>query len=157
MTLVQAACLRFFREISMAAKSGDSVRVHYTGTLTDGTIFDSSAGGDPLGFKLGEGEVIEGFDTGVMGMQPGETKKVVIAPAQAYGERSDSLVQTVPRDQLNLGAEPEVGMELAMQAPDGTAIPLLITEVTDSTITLDANHPLAGEQLHFEITLVEII
>lgn len=140
-----------------AAKSGDNVRVHYTGTLTDGTIFDTSAGGDLLGFKLGGGEVIEGFDTGVMGMQLGETKKVVIAPAHAYGERSDSLVQTVPRDQLNLGAEPEVGMELTMQAPDGTAIPLLITEVTDSTITLDANHPLAGEQLHFEITLVEIV
>lgn len=139
-----------------AAKSGDNVRVHYTGSLTDGTVFDSSVGHDPLAFTLGGGEVIEGFDQGVQGMQIGETRTITIAAAQAYGERSESLVQTVERAHLNLGADPEVGMELAMQAPDGSAIPLLITEVTDTTITLDANHPLAGESLKFEITLVEI-
>ena len=139
-----------------AAKTGDSVKVHYTGTLDDGTVFDSSVGSEPLAFTLGSGEVIEGFEGAILGMQAGESKVVEIPPDEAYGERSEALVQTVERDQVNLGVEPETGMEVEMQTADGSAIPLLITAVNDTTITFDANHPLAGERLKFELTLVEI-
>jgi len=138
------------------AKAGDSVRVHYTGTLDDGTVFDSSTGGEPLAFTLGSGQVIEGFDHAVMGMNVGESKKITIQPDQAYGDRVDALVQTVARNQVNLGVEPEPGMEVSMQTSDGTVIPLLITEVTEAAVTFDANHPLAGETLNFDLTLVEI-
>ncbi len=139
-----------------AAKTGDSVKVHYTGTLDDGTVFDSSVGNEPLEFTLGSGQVIEGFEGAILGMQVGESKVVEIPPDQAYGERSDALVQVVARDQVNLGVEPETGMEVEMQTDDGSSIPLLITAISDTTITFDANHPLAGEQLKFELTLVEI-
>jgi len=138
------------------AKAGDSVKVHYTGTLDDGTIFDSSVGGDPLGFTLGSGEVIEGFEKAVLGMTVGESRTVTIAPEQAYGPRVDSLIQTVAREQVNLGTDPEIGMEVSMQTSDGTVIPLMITGVTETTVTFDANHPLAGEALKFELSLVEI-
>jgi peptidylprolyl isomerase len=140
----------------VAAKTGDSVKVHYTGTLDDGTVFDSSVGSEPLAFILGSGEVIEGFEGAILGMQAGESKVVEIPPDEAYGERSEALVQTVERDQVNLGVEPETGMEVEMQTADGSSIPLLITAVNDTTITFDANHPLAGERLKFELTLVEI-
>ncbi|HZS07694.1 MAG TPA: peptidylprolyl isomerase [Blastocatellia bacterium] len=139
-----------------AAKTGDSVKVHYTGTLDDGTVFDSSADQEPLGFTLGSGEVIEGFENAVIGMEVGESKTITVPPDQAYGPHTDALVQTVARDQVRLGVEPEVGMAIEMQTPDGAVIPLLITAVTDTTLTFDANHPLAGEQLRFELTLVEI-
>ena len=139
-----------------AAKTGDSVKVHYTGTLDDGTVFDSSVGNEPLEFTLGSGQVIKGFEGAILGMQVGESKVVEIPPDQAYGERSDALVQVVARDQVNLGVEPETGMEVEMQTDDGSSIPLLITAISDTTITFDANHPLAGEQLKFELTLVEI-
>lgn len=139
-----------------AAKAGDSVRVHYTGTLDDGTVFDSSVGNDPLIFTLGGGEVIEGFDQAVVGMQVGESKTITLPPEQAYGSREETLIQTVARDQVNLGVEPEVGMEVSMQTGEGAVIPLMITGVTDTSVTFDANHPLAGEVLKFELTLVEI-
>ena len=139
-----------------AAKQGDTVKVHYTGKLDDGTVFDSSEGREPLSFTIGNHEVIDGFDQAVSGMQIGETKGIVIPPDQAYGERNEGFVQTVARDQIQLGVEPELGMEVEMRTPDGTVIPLLICEVTDTTVTLDANHPLAGENLHFDLTLVEI-
>jgi peptidylprolyl isomerase len=138
------------------AKAGDSVKVHYTGTLDDGTVFDSSTGGEPLVFTLGGGQVIEGFEQAVIGMNVGESKKITIPPDQAYGDRTDALVQTVAREQVNLGVDPERGMEVSMQTADGTVIPLMITEVTDATVTFDANHPLAGESLSFELTLVAI-
>lgn len=139
-----------------AAKAGDSVRVHYTGTLDDGTVFDSSVGNDPLLFTLGGGEVIEGFDQAVVGMQVGESKTITLPPEQAYGSREETLIQTVARDQVNLGVEPEVGMEVSMQTAEGAVIPLMITGVTDTSVTFDANHPLAGEVLKFELTLMEI-
>src|SRR5215510_7156962 len=126
-------------------KSGDTVKVHYTGKLDNGDVFDSS-----------EGEVIPGFDQALLGMKVGETKDVVIEPDQAYGNRIEELVQVIDRNQFNLGgAEPEIGMHIEMRTPDGN-IPLTITDLTDTTITLDANHLLAGETLHFSLTLVEI-
>ncbi|MGH9938772.1 MAG: FKBP-type peptidyl-prolyl cis-trans isomerase [Blastocatellia bacterium] len=137
-------------------KKGDTVKVHYTGKFDTGEVFDSSEGAEPLAFTVGAGQVIPGFDRALEGMQIGETKDVVIEPEQAYGNRVEELVQTIDRNQFNLsGVEPEVGMAIEMQTPQGD-IPLVITDLTDTTVTLDANHPLAGEPLHFSLTLVEI-
>ena len=139
------------------AKAGDTVKVHYTGRLEDGSMFDTSEGADPLEFKIGAGDVIPGFDEAMIGMRIGESKEVHIAPDDAYGEHNANLVQTIARDQIKLGVEPEVGMKIEMHTPDGTIIPLEVSEVTESTLTLDANHPLAGEALHFYVRLVEIV
>jgi peptidylprolyl isomerase len=137
-------------------KSGDSVKVHYTGKFDSGEVFDSSDGGDPLAFTVGAGQVIPGFDQALIGMQVGDTKEIVVLPDQAYGERMLELIQTIDRDQFQLGdIEPEVGMAIEMQTPQGS-IPLVITGLSEKTVTLDANHPLAGESLHFALTLVEI-
>ncbi|HKQ53778.1 MAG TPA: peptidylprolyl isomerase [Pyrinomonadaceae bacterium] len=137
------------------AQKGDTVQVHYTGRLADGQVFDSSEGGEPLEFKVGAGEVIKGFDDGVEGMSIGDKKRIEIESGDAYGERIDSLVQTISREGLNLDTEPRVGMNLVMQLPDGNQIPVAITEVTADSITLDANHPLAGEKLIFDVERVE--
>ncbi len=139
------------------AAAGDTVRIHYTGTLTDGTQFDSSSGRDPLEFKLGSGEVIPGFDGAVDGMSVGDTKTVAIPPEEAYGIRHEQLVQEVPRSALPDEVSPTVGMQLQSQSPDGQVMLLVITEVTDETITVDGNHPLAGQTLNFDIELVEIV
>jgi peptidylprolyl isomerase len=138
------------------AKSGDTVRIHYTGTLDDGTEFDSSAGREPLEFALGGGQVIPGFDSAVDGMTVGESKSVTIEPAEAYGERHDQLVQEVPKSALPQEIEPAVGMQLQSQSPEGQVMNLVITEVAEETITVDGNHPLAGKALTFAIELVEI-
>jgi peptidylprolyl isomerase len=137
------------------AQKGDTVRVHYTGRLADGQVFDSSEGGEPLEFTLGAGQVIKGFEDGVEGMTIGEEKQVEIESEDAYGKRVESLVQTISREGLNLGEEPRVGMNLVMQIPDEQPIPVAVTEVTPDSITLDANHPLAGEKLIFDIKRVE--
>jgi peptidylprolyl isomerase len=137
------------------AKKGDTVQVHYTGRLADGQVFDSSEGGEPLEFKVGAGEVINGFDEGVIGMNVGDEKQLDIESGNAYGERVEGLVNTIPREGLNLDTEPEVGMSLLMQLPDGNQIPVAITEVTPESITLDANHPLAGQRLIFDVTRVK--
>ena len=139
------------------AKSGDTVRIHYTGTLDDGTQFDSSSGREPLEFALGGGQVIPGFDSAVDGMTVGENKNVTIAPDDAYGQRHEQLVQQVPRDILPEDMEPAVGMQLQSQSPDGQTMNLIVTEVLEETITVDANHPLAGQALTFAIELVEIV
>ena len=137
-------------------KAGDNVKVHYIGKYDSGEIFDTSEGSEPLAFIVGEGQVIPGFDRALLGMSVGDTKEVVIPAEDAYGERIEELVQTISRDQFNLGdVEPELGMSIEMRTPDGN-IPLVITGLTDTTVTLDANHPLAGESLHFALTLVEI-
>ena len=138
-------------------KSGDTVRIHYTGTLDDGTQFDSSDGRDPLEFALGGGQVIPGFDSAVDGMAVGENKSVTIESDQAYGERHEQLVQQVPKSVLPQDMEPAVGMQLQSQSPEGQVMNLVITEVADETITVDANHPLAGQALTFAIELVEIV
>ena len=138
------------------AKSGDTVKIHYTGTLADGTQFDSSAGRDPLEFALGSGQVIPGFDQAVDGMAVGESKSITIAPDDAYGQRHDQLVQDVPKSALPDDMQPEVGMQLQSESPDGQVIQLVITAVADDTITVDGNHPLAGHELKFDIELVAI-
>lgn len=137
------------------AKKGDTVRVHYEGRLTDGEVFDSSAGGEPLEFEVGSGQVIAGFDEGVRGMTVGDKKTIEIEAEDAYGPRNDALTHAVARDSINLETEPQPGMNLVLQLPDGNEIPVAITEVTEDSITLDANHPLAGQKLIFDIELVE--
>jgi peptidylprolyl isomerase len=138
------------------AKNGDSVKIHYTGKLDDGTIFDSSLGREPLEFRIGTGQVIPGFEEMVVGMQPGEKKEKTIAVDQAYGPRVDEMVVKVERSQLPPDLQPEVGQELYVQQPDGQALPVMVVDVDDASITIDANHPLAGEDLTFEIELVSI-
>ena len=138
------------------AQNGDTVRVHYTGRLTNGEVFDSSDGGEPLEFQVGAGQVIPGFDAGVHGMVIGAKKTIEIEADDAYGPHVDALVNSVPRAGLNLdGAQPEVGMNLIMHVADDQQIPITITEVTDTHVTLDANHPLAGEKLIFDVERVE--
>lgn len=139
------------------AKSGDTVKIHYRGTLDDGTEFDSSADREPLEFQLGGGQVIPGFDNAVDGMTVGEKKSVRLEPDDAYGPRHDQLMQQVPRSALPPEMTPEVGMALQSSAPDGQVMVFHITEVNDENITVDANHPLAGHALSFDIELVEIV
>lgn len=139
------------------AKSGDTVRIHYTGTLSDGTEFDSSAGRDPLEFALGSGQVIPGFDKAVEGMKVGDNKSVSIEPEDAYGEKHDQLIQDVPKSALPDDMDPEIGMRLQSQLPDGQVVHLVVTAVADESITVDGNHPLAGHTLTFDIDLVEIV
>lgn len=139
------------------AKSGDTVRIHYTGTLHDGTEFDSSTGRDPLEFALGSGQVIPGFDAAVTGMAVGEQKTVTIEPDDAYGQRHEQLLQQVPKNTLPDTIEPAVGIQLQSQSPDGRVMNLVVVEVEEESITLDANHPLSGQALTFAIELVEIV
>ncbi len=138
------------------AKSGDTVKIHYTGTLEDGTQFDSSQGRDPLEFELGSGQVIAGFDKAVEGMSVGDEKSVTIASGDAYGPRQEQLVQQVPMTALPDGLEPQIGMALQAQNQDGQRVNLTVTGVSDGAITVDANHPLAGKDLNFDIELVSI-
>ncbi len=139
------------------ASAGDTVRVHYTGTLADGTEFDSSAGREPLEFTVGGGQVIAGFDEAVTGMTPGESQTVEIPADEAYGPRRMEMMLNVSPDQFPEGMDPEVGQELQLSQPDGQAVVVRVAEVSDDGVTLDANHPLAGEDLTFEITLEEIV
>jgi len=137
-------------------RNGDKVRVHYTGKFEDGDVFDSSEGADPLEFIVGIGQVIPGFDQAVVGMAIGESKAIVIPAPEAYGERNPDLVQTINREQFSLGGiVPAVGMSIEMQTSEGS-IPLVITELNEASVTLDANHPLAGRDLHFDLMLVAI-
>lgn len=138
------------------AKSGDIVKIHYKGTLDDGSKFDSSEDRDPLEFELGSGQVIPGFDTAVEGMTVGESKNVRLEPEEAYGPRHDQLVQEVERSVLPEDLTPEEGMALQTESPEGQVMQLMVTAITETTITLDANHPLAGQALSFEIEVVDI-
>ncbi|GAB4341754.1 MAG: peptidylprolyl isomerase [Desulfobulbaceae bacterium] len=138
------------------AKQGDTVHVHYTGTLDDGVVFDSSVGRDPLSFTLGGGQVIPGFEEAVLGMELNEKKSVTIPSDKAYGPRNEELVLNVPRNQVPPDINPEVGQKLQMQGPGNQPLIVEVTEVTDEQITLDANPPLAGKDLTFEIELVSI-
>jgi len=138
------------------AKDGDTVRVHYTGTLDDGTTFDSSVEREPLEFTLGQDQVIPGFEEAVRGLEVGQSKTVTIPAAEAYGPYSEQLVMEIGRDQLPEGLDPEVGQQLQAQGADGRTTVVVITEVSETTVTVDANHPLAGKDLTFEIELVEI-
>jgi FKBP-type peptidyl-prolyl cis-trans isomerase 2 len=139
-----------------AAKSGDTVRIHYTGTLNDGSVFDSSQGREPLEFTLGAGQVIPGFDAAVDGMAVGDRKVAEIPADEAYGPRHDQAVQDVPRADIPAEIPLEVGLQLQMQSPTGQVMPVTVTAITDDAVTLDANHMLAGKDLTFDIELVSI-
>lgn len=138
------------------AKQGDTVKIHYTGTLADGTVFDSSAGREPLSFTIGSGQVIPGFEEAVTGMAKAEKKNVTIPANKAYGPRNEELMFNVPRSQMPPEITPEIGQRLQMQGPHNQPIIVTVTEVTDEHILLDANPPLAGKELNFAIELVEI-
>ncbi len=137
-------------------KSGDTVAIHYTGTLADGATFDSSQGRDPLEFTVGSGQIIPGLDKAIPGMEVGH-KKVVDVPAdEAYGQADPNARQAVPRADIPADIPLDIGTQLQVQTPTGQAMPVTVIEVTDEQVTLDANHPLAGKDLTFAIELVEI-
>lgn len=138
------------------AKNGDKVKVHYTGKLTDGTVFDSSRGQEPLEFELGQGQLIPGFEQAVNGMEPGDSKTIDIPADEAYGQRREELSQKVPRQQMPTDIEIEVGQRFKIGEHEGHPMIVEVSEVNESEITLDANHPLAGQDLSFEIELLAI-
>lgn len=138
------------------AKEGDTVKVHYKGLLDDGTVFDSSYERDPLEFRIGEHRVIPGFENAVIGMEPGQSKKERIEADSAYGQRRDDMVISISREQVPSEIDPQVGQRLQMSTPDGRQVPVVIAEVADESVKIDANHPLAGKDLTFELELVEI-
>ena len=139
-----------------AVKRGDTVKVHYHGKLTDGTTFDSSEGREPLSFVAGSGQVIMGFDNAVIGMEPGEKKTVHIPVMEAYGDRQENMVLSFPVSDFPEGKTPEVGMEMQMSDNQGNIFAVVITEIKDDMMKLDANHPLAGMDLVFDLELVSI-
>ena len=138
------------------ATSGNTVKVHYTGTLEDGTVFDTSTEREPLEFTIGEGRVIPGFEEAVIGMDEGESRTTTIPPERGYGERREDMIAQVGRDRLPEGMDPEPGERLQVQRPGEPATTVIVTEVSENHVTLDSNHPLAGKELTFEIELVEI-
>ena len=137
-------------------KSGDSVSIHYVGTLTDGTTFDSSEGRDPLAFTVGSGQIIPGLDKAIPGMTVGDTKTVNIPAAEAYGDADPNARQEVPREQIPADIPLNPGTALQMQTPQGQVVNVTVAEVSDDSVVLDANHPLAGKDLTFAIELVSI-
>lgn len=139
------------------ARIGDTVRVHYTGSLEDGTVFDSSVGSEPMEFTIGQNMMIPGFENAVIGMDEGDSGTVSIPPDEAYGDHNKDLVAVVERSEIPSSINPKTGMMLQATSDEGTVTPVTITEVTEDTVTLDANHPLAGKRLIFEIRLLEII
>jgi peptidylprolyl isomerase len=143
--------------MTIPARDGDTVKVHYTGTLKDGTVFDSSRGRDPLEFTIGAGRLIPAFEQTVIGMSLGESRTTTIPAENAYGTHREELVLVVDRDRFPPDMEPGVGQQLELRRPDGCVQSVTITETSDSSVTLDANHPLAGQDLTFDIELVEVI
>lgn len=138
------------------AKTGDKVKAHYTGKLDDGTVFDSSRDRGPLEFSIGENQVIKGFEEAVIGMSEGESKTFTITPEEAYGPRREDLVITLQRSQIPPNVEIKEGLHLQMRQQDGTVFNVLVSGISEDKVTLDANHPLAGRDLTFEIEVVEI-
>jgi len=136
------------------AKNGDRVRVHYTGRLEGGQVFDTSREGEPLEFTVGADNIIQGFSEAVRGMRVGESKTIEIAPDDAYGPRRDGLVTSIPRGQTQFPVEPQVGMRFGLPLQDGGQLEVVVTEVTDTHVTIDGNHPLAGQKLIFDVELV---
>jgi len=141
----------------MGAKQGDTVRVHYTGRLEDGTVFDSSVDRDPMELTLGAGEVIPGFEQAVVGMNPGESKTFGVPAEQAFGPYREELVYEIERRMVPPDLHLEIGQQLALRQPQGPSVWVTVTEISESSVTLDANHPLAGEDLSFDVQLVEIL
>jgi len=139
------------------AKVGDVVRVHYKGYFDDGTVFDTSRNAEPFEFTLGNEMVIPGFENAILGMEVGDVRTVEISPEEGYGERREDLVIEIDKNQVPPEIQPEVGMMLQLQSGQGEAIPVMVSAIGETTITLDGNHPLAGKKLNFEIELVEIV
>jgi peptidylprolyl isomerase len=139
------------------AKRGDAVKIHYTGRLQDGTVFDSSRGKEPLEFTLGDGRIIPGLEEAVEGMKEGESREADIPSDQAYGPRRDELLVQVERERLPSEIEPEPGLALQMRTPEGNLVPVVITQADEEVVVMDANHPLAGKDLSFELESVEIV
>jgi peptidylprolyl isomerase len=138
-------------------KSGDKVKVHYTGQLRDGEVFDTSRDREPIEFEIGGGTVIPGFESGILGMEEGESKRISISAEDAYGPRQEELVATVAKNEFPDHITPELGQELQIKQPDGGVIKVIVSEMDDEIVTLDANHPLAGRTLFFDVELLEII
>jgi FKBP-type peptidyl-prolyl cis-trans isomerase 2 len=142
--------------MNQQAKKGDKVKVHYHGRLNDGTTFDSSEGRQPLEFEVGSGMVIKGFDDGVTGMSIGDKKTISIPAEDAYGQRNQEMVIEFPLTNFPPDIKPEVGMTLNMHSENGDELPVVITDVNEETVILDANHPLAGQDLIFDIELIDL-
>ena len=138
------------------AKAGDTVRIHYTGTLDDGTVFDSSEGRDPLEFTVGSGQIIPGLDIAIPGMSVGDKKSVKLDCQDAYGPIHPEACQAVPRAEIPADIPLDLGTQLQVQTPDGHAMTVTVVEVTETEVMLDANHPLAGKDLTFDIEIVSI-
>lgn len=138
-------------------KTGDTVRIHYTGTLADGSVFDSSRDREPLEFTVGAGHIIPGLDAALPGMTVGEEKTVMVPSDQAYGPRDPEGLRPVPRNQIPPQIPLEPGTALQLQLPDGRNLPVTVAEVTEESVVLDANHPLAGKDLTFDIEMMEIV
>jgi len=141
----------------MAIKKGNNVRAEYTGTLDDGTVFDTSEGKEPLEFEAGTGKVIKGFDDAIIGMEKGEEKNVKIESKDAYGDYNPEMIKKVPKKQLPADQEPKPGMVLLVKTPTGQQYPVKIKEVTGTDIAIDLNHPLAGKNLNFKIKVVDVV
>lgn len=139
------------------AKNGNTVKVHYTGKLADGTVFDSSTQGDALQFTLGEGQLIPGFEKAVLGMGVGEEKTFTLPAHEAYGVHNTDLVFTVERSSLPANLEPAIGRRFQVRQQDGSVTAVTVSAVSDANVTFDANHPLAGKDLTFEIQIVEVV
>lgn len=137
-------------------ENGDTVKVHFRGTLDDGKEFSSSMDKEPLEFKVGDGDMIPGFEKGVVGMAAGDKKEISLEPGEAFGERREELVSSVPKEQFPENITPEIGMPLQVKNPDGHVSEVLVTGITEDAVRIDANHPLAGQNLNFEIEMVEI-
>jgi peptidylprolyl isomerase len=138
------------------AKQGDTVKIHYTGKFDDGTVFDASSEGEPLEFVIGQGQVIAGVEEAVVGMNPEETKTAVIPPEKAYGQYHEDMVVEVEKNKFPEHIQPEPGLELELKQENGESVYVVVTNVSDEEVTLDANHPLAGKDLTFDIRLMEI-
>ncbi len=135
-------------------ESGKTVKVHYTGKLDDGSVFDSSEGREPLEFQVGSGQVIPGFDAAIQTMDVGASQTITIPSHEAYGAVREEMIALVPHEQFPEGLNPEVGQTLQLQSPEGT-LPVRVTEIKNGGVVIDGNHPLAGQDLTFELTLVE--
>jgi peptidylprolyl isomerase len=140
-----------------SVKNGDTVKVHYVGKFKDGAVFDSSRNREPLELKIGSGKIIPGFEKGVLGMEVGETKELSIAPDEGFGEKRSDLKIPVKKSDFPNDIEPSVGQQLQFRQPNGTPINVTVTDISGEDVTLDANHPLAGKTLSFEIELLEIV
>lgn len=142
--------------MTQKVKKGDTVKVHYTGRFDDGEVFDSSQGREPLQFKVGTGDIIKGLEKAVLGMQPGEKKNVTVNPEEGYGNHNKKLLMEMPKERIPEDISPEKGMPLQLVNKQGKAIPVVVNEILDKSVRLDANHPLAGKVLFFDLELVEI-